>query len=82
MTIARDPSRMTHHAHGWILQEIHNLLSRSWRVELYWCCHDVNAAADLLAKQGSLLTMASCRVMETLSQELEVLLLKDVIWLA
>lgn len=74
-----DPSCASFHAHGWVLREIHALMTRNWRVELSWCCRDVNMVADCLAKRGSLLPVAGYSALATPSPELEVLLLKDII---
>ncbi|XP_057418165.1 uncharacterized protein LOC130712346 [Lotus japonicus] len=67
--------------HGHLLNEIRGLLAREWRVEIAWSCRDANNVADWLAKRGSGLLTGGSIVIESPNSELEVLLLKDSLWI-
>ncbi|XP_057442557.1 uncharacterized protein LOC130734228 [Lotus japonicus] len=45
VSCVQDQTRSMAHIHGMILQEIRELLSRDWRIELSWCNRESNDAA-------------------------------------
>ncbi|XP_057418995.1 uncharacterized protein LOC130713223 [Lotus japonicus] len=82
VSILQVSTRISTHVHASVLREISDLLARPWRVELSWCGREANYVADWLAKRGAVVSTAGCTLIEVQSPELEVLLLRDSLWIS
>lgn len=74
--------RVHHHPQVAILKEIMQLMARNWRVSISWIHRDGNSAADWLSKQGYNLSSPSTQAIHQLEQELQLILLRDSLFVA
>ncbi|XP_057456997.1 uncharacterized protein LOC130747949 [Lotus japonicus] len=75
------PGNIQDQVHDGVVREIHEVLNGDWQVDLSWCRREGIAAADWLARNGSMLPVPEFRIVKFLPPELEVLLLRDSLWI-
>ncbi|XP_057426607.1 uncharacterized protein LOC130720041 [Lotus japonicus] len=66
--------------HDGTVREIREAVNGDWRVDLSWCRREGLVAADWLAQTGAMLLGSIFRLLEFPPPELEVLLLRDSLW--